>query len=56
MFTYNRAAPKDHTLSSFMEEPGPNEEEFDKDEDLLLECSDFKMPVLDDVNQGENAL
>ena len=50
---YNRAASKDHTLSSFMEEPSLNEEDRDGDEDDCCDStSNFKMPTLDDVSQG----
>ena len=56
MFIYNRAASKDHTLSSFMEEPSLNEEDHEisnGEEDYCCNStSDFKMPTLDDASQG----
>jgi len=55
MFTYNRAATKEHTLSSFIEEPSVNEEEqFASDEENDYDPNaDFKMPELDDADQAK---
>ena len=54
MFTYNREATKEHTLSSFIEEPSINEQEqFASDEENDNDQNaDFKMPELDDADQG----
>jgi len=55
MFTYNREATKEHTLSSFIEEPSINEQEqFPSDEENDNDQNaDFKMPELDDADQAK---
>ena len=54
MFIYNREAVKEHTLSSFIEEPSTNEEEqFVSDEENVNDpTADFRMPKLDDADQS----